>query len=107
MKKDLEERTLSFALRALDVVDQLPRSTANKVIAFQLAKASTAVGAIYREARRAQSKKDFIHKIGLVAKEAAESEYWLVLLAKRARPTTSTNCKTRATHSPESSSPPG
>jgi four helix bundle protein len=84
MKKDLEERTLSFALRALDVVDQLPRSVANNVIAFQLAKASTAVGAIYREARRAQSKKDFIHKIGLVAKEAAESEYWLVLLAKRA-----------------------
>ena len=82
-KRDLEDRTLSFALQTLSVIDQLPKSVANGVIAYQLAKAATAVGAIYREARRAESKKDFVHKIGLVAKEAAESEYWLLLLAHR------------------------
>jgi four helix bundle protein len=37
------------------------------------------VGANYREANRAESRDDFIHKIGLVEKEAAETQYWLEL----------------------------
>ena len=39
--------------------------------------AGTSVGANYREANRAESRNDFIHKIGLVEKEASESQYWL------------------------------
>jgi len=35
---------------------------------------------MYREARRAESRKDFIHKIGIAAKEASESSYWLELI---------------------------
>jgi four helix bundle protein len=38
------------------------------------------VGANYREANRAQSRADFIHKIGIVEKEIAETQYWLELL---------------------------
>ena len=37
------------------------------------------IGANYREANRAESRKDFIHKIALVEKEAAETQYWLEL----------------------------
>ncbi len=45
----------------------------------QLLGSGTSVGANYREANRAQSRGDFIHKIALVEKEAAETQYWLEL----------------------------
>ena len=43
-------------------------------------RSATAVGANYREANRAESSADFVHKIGVVAKESSESEYWITLL---------------------------
>ena len=42
-------------------------------------KSGTAIGAIYREAQQAESKADFVHKVAMSEKEAAESEYWLML----------------------------
>jgi len=45
----------------------------------QLLRSGTSLGANYREANRAQSRGDFIHKIALVEKEAAETQYWLEL----------------------------
>ena len=45
----------------------------------QLLRSGTSLGANYREANRAQSRSDFIHKIALVEKEAAETQYWLEL----------------------------
>jgi four helix bundle protein len=59
-KAELEKRTKQFAL---------------KVIAF--VKAGTSVGANYREANRAESRNDFIHKIAIVEKESSEACYWL------------------------------
>ena len=47
------------------------------MIKYQPVKAGTSVGANYREANRAQSRNDFIHKIAIVEKEASESQYWL------------------------------
>ena len=47
------------------------------MIRYQLVKAGRSVGANYREANRAESRNDFIHKIGIVEKEASESQYWL------------------------------
>ena len=40
------------------------------------------MGANYREANRAQSRADFIHKISIVEKEIAETQYWLELLSE-------------------------
>jgi four helix bundle protein len=48
-------------------------------IGRQLLKAGTSVGANYREANRAESKSDFIHKIGIAEKEASKTNYWLEL----------------------------
>jgi four helix bundle protein len=48
-------------------------------VGYQLLKVGTSVGANYREANRAESHDDFIHKIGVVEKEAGESQYWLGL----------------------------
>jgi four helix bundle protein len=78
-KAELEERTKQFALRVIMFVAALPRNNVNNVVGHQLLKSSTSMGANYREANRAESRRDFIHKVGLVEKEAAETQYWLEL----------------------------
>jgi four helix bundle protein len=79
-KRNLEQRTKSFALRTIEFVGKLPKSKTADVLTYQLLKSTTSIGANYREANRAESHNDFIHKIGIVEKEASESEYWLELL---------------------------
>jgi four helix bundle protein len=79
-KADLERRTKAFALRVIGFVGSLPKDKAADVLGYQVLKSGTAVGANYREANRAESRKDFIHKIGIVEKEASETQYWLELL---------------------------
>jgi len=80
MKKELESRTQKFALRIIKLVDALPRTRVSNVLANQIIRSGTSVGANYREANRAQSRDDFIHKLAVCEKEAAETEYWLELL---------------------------
>lgn len=46
---------------------------------YQWLKAGTSVGANHREAERAESHDDFIHKVSIVEKEAVEAQYWLEL----------------------------
>ena len=76
-KRELEKRTKQFALRIIAFVATLPMGKIGDVIRYQLVKAGTSVGANYREANRAESRSDFIHKIGIVEKEASETQYWL------------------------------
>ena len=52
------------------------------VVANQLLKSGTSIGANVREAQNAESKNDFIHKMKIAAKEADETEYWLMLCNK-------------------------
>ncbi len=80
MKKELEARTKRFALEVIKFVADLPKSKAADVLSYQLLKSGTSIGANYREANRASSRDDFIHKISFCEKEAAETEYWLELL---------------------------
>ena len=76
-KVELEKRTRQFALRIIAFAATLPVGKIGDVIRYQLVKAGASVGANYREANRAESRNDFIHKIGIVEKEASESQYWL------------------------------
>src|SRR5438552_6992187 len=78
-KVELEKRTKQFALRIIAFAATLPVGKVGDVIRYQLVKAGTSIGANYREANRAESRNDFIHKIGVVEKEAAETQYWLEL----------------------------
>jgi four helix bundle protein len=78
-KAELEQRTKRFAVRVIGFVAELPKSKVNDVLGYQLLKSGTSIGANYREANRAESRNDFIHKIGVVEKEAAETQYWLEL----------------------------
>jgi len=82
MKKELERRTKKFALRIINLISQLPKKRVADVLGHQLLKSGTSIGANYREANRAQSREDFIHKIAICEKEAAETEYWLELLSE-------------------------
>ena len=79
-KIQLEKRTVPFSVAVLKMLRKLPIGFDTRNIRDQVARSSTAVGANYRDANRAESKGDFIHKIAIVAKEASESEYWLLLL---------------------------
>ena len=76
-KVELEKRTKRFAIKVIQFVATLPYGKTGDVVRYQLVKAGTSVGANYREANRAESRNDFIHKIGIVEKEASESQYWL------------------------------
>ena len=77
---DLEDRTSEFAKKVIRLCEQLPQTPINKEIVSQLIRASGSVGANYREANDALSKKDFNHRIKITRKEAKESYYWLDLL---------------------------
>jgi four helix bundle protein len=79
-KHELERRTKKFAVSVIRFVEDLPKNKTSDVLGYQLLKSGTSVGANYREANRAQSRADFIHKIGIVEKEIAETQYWLELL---------------------------
>ena len=74
-KHELEQRTKGFALRIIRFVAALPKSKVSSVLGYQLLKSGTSIGANYREANRAESRNDFIHKIAIVEKEAAETVY--------------------------------
>lgn len=82
MKNELEGRTKRFALRVISLVDNLRKGKAADVLGYQLLKSGTSIGANYREAGRAQTHDDFIHKIAICEKEAAETEYWLELISE-------------------------
>ena len=70
--------TLDFALEVIVYVEMLEVQK-KYIIARQLLKSGTSIGANVREAQNAESKADFIHKMKIAAKEADESEYWLTL----------------------------
>ena len=78
---DLANRLLQFAAAVLQLVAKLPTDPPSKNIARQLSRAVTAAGANYAEARGAESRKDFVHKLRIADKEARESHYWLTLIA--------------------------
>ena len=74
---DIRERTFQFAVRVIQAVRRLPDDAATRVVAYQLVKAATSVGANVEEADGAESKRDFVHKMSIARKEARESRYWI------------------------------
>jgi four helix bundle protein len=77
---DLEERTARFAEEVIKFIKKLNLDVINKPIIEQLVRSTGSIGANYCEANEAESKKDFVHKIGIVKKETKETQFWLRLL---------------------------
>lgn len=69
---------------SLDIVkfSELLESKRKFAIANQIIRSGTSIGAIVRESQNAESKADFIHKMKVAAKEADETEYWLLIASQ-------------------------
>jgi four helix bundle protein len=81
---DIAERLLDFAVAVVRLTTQLPRDPAGRHVASQLVRSATGGGANYEEARAAESREDFIHKVGVAAKEVRETVYWLEFIQRSA-----------------------
>ena len=81
-QEELKQRTRQFALRIIRLVESLPQGRTAEVIARQLLRSGTSVGANYRAACRAKSTRDFISKMGIVEEEADETLYWMEVLSE-------------------------
>ena len=81
-KFDLEDRLLEFTARLVTLVDALPSSRAGNHIAGQLLRCGTSPFANHGEVQAAESRKDFIHKLGVCHKELKEIKRWLRLIAR-------------------------
>ena len=82
MKKENENLIVKLSLEfALDIIIYSEKLEELKkyLVARQLLKSGTSIGANVREAQNAESKADFIHKMKIAAKEADETEYWILL----------------------------
>ena len=80
MKGDnISERLMEFAVGSISYAKAIPRNYLGRHVASQLIRSSTSAGANYEEARGAESKSDFAHKLGVATKELWESSYWLRL----------------------------
>ena len=77
-KNVLLDKSLDFALDIIEF-SELLESQRKFIIANQVLKSGTSIGANAREAQHAESKADFIHKLKIAAKEAEETEYRLLL----------------------------
>ena len=79
---ELKQRTKAFARRVLRLIEALPATRSGRIIANQLGRSGTSVGANYRAVCRAPSEADFYSKLGVVEEEADESAYWLELVVE-------------------------
>ena len=76
-RHDLENRLVRFGTVACRLAEHLPTTPLGKHVALQLARCSTSAFANYGEVQSAESRRDFIHKLGICLKELRETRTWL------------------------------
>ena len=81
-KKELQDRTKSFAIKIIRLCQALDNKITERIIVGQLIRSSSSIAANYRAACRAKSYKDFILKISIVCEECDESLFWLEILGQ-------------------------
>jgi four helix bundle protein len=79
---DLEERLLEYAVKVVRLVEKLPNTRAGNHVASQLLRSGTSALPNHGEAEGAESRNDFIHKLGVCYKELRESKRWLLLIQR-------------------------
>jgi four helix bundle protein len=77
----LKTKSYEFALRIIKLYRELSFEKKEFVLSKQILRSGTSIGANIEEANQAESKKDFIHKLGIAQKEANETHYWIRLLS--------------------------
>ena len=81
---DLEERTARFGEAVIAFAKRLPNGPVASPLTSQIVRSATSIGANYAEADDAQSKKEFLQKIGYCRKEARETKHWLRMISAAA-----------------------
>jgi four helix bundle protein len=81
-EKTFKDRTKKLALQVMRLVENLPHTRSADVIARQILRSATSIGANYRAACRAKSLTDMIVKLKIVEEESDETIYWLELLSE-------------------------
>ena len=79
-KANLKERAYAYSIRVIRYIDTIPKDNVTQVIANQLLRSATSIGANITEAKGSSSKRDFAHFFNHSLKSANESIYWLGLL---------------------------
>ncbi len=74
------KQSFVFAVQIVNLYKFLSKEKKEYTLSRQLLRSGTAIGALAREAQNAESKADFVHKLGIAQKECDESIYWLELL---------------------------
>jgi len=74
---DLEDRLIRFGTTTCGLAERFPRTPLGQHVALQLARSSTSPFANYGEVQSAESRRDFIHKLGICLKELRETRTWL------------------------------
>jgi four helix bundle protein len=82
-KYDLEDRLVDYTCRMIDVVEALPQTRAGNYIAGQLIKCCHSPAFNYGEVQAAESRADFIHKLGICLKELKECRTALKIFIKK------------------------
>ena len=83
-KYNLEDRLVAYAVQVIALTESLPATRAGNHIATQLLRSGTSSAPNYGEAEAAESRKDFLHKMGICLKELRESRIWLRIIIRRA-----------------------
>ena len=82
LSDQFEERLIDFAARIIRLAGRLPKNFQGRHVANQILRSGTAGAPNYAEARGAESRADFIHKMRIVQKELNETAVWIRIMAK-------------------------
>jgi four helix bundle protein len=80
---ELKNRTKKFSIMIIDLVEKLPNSISSRVVANQIVKSGTSVGANYRAVSRARSDREFVSKMNIVLEEADETLFWIEIIIEK------------------------
>lgn len=80
LKTKLEDRAYQYSIKSIEFLDSLPKDASSLIIAKQLLRSATSIGANIIEAKASSSKRDFTNFFSHSLKSANESIYWLGLL---------------------------
>jgi four helix bundle protein len=78
----MEDRLIDFGASIIALADQLPTSRSAQHIALQMLRSGTSPAPNYGEARGAESRADFVHKLNIALKEMNETKIWLRMIVR-------------------------
>jgi|GEM_PF-460564 len=79
---DLQDRLIDFSVRIIALSEALPDTKAGKHVSSQILRSGTSPAPNYAEARSAESRADFVHKLKVALKELPETEIWLKVIRR-------------------------